>query len=286
MWGPRFTHNISLFYPQAILNYFGVTPNMASYVRLMAAVTVIIEEEVMLAANNLNSLVKQEFRKDIAAIAEYSVIDYWSVLETALSSPVHIGVTWGPKLVQAKFIDTDALGGLKELIEIQKAVYPKGSGNLGAWASLYARWIRGEDDRIGDTLEQRLSIMRQEGIAPFAELIEYGNEGYPAYPTHTGMYTLTTFKPHYNKEMSAAFQRVLAKVGPMASAAVTAENMVATSIVENAVPIPGFTWVSKSGKMVFVYKNRMTIKNNRPYGFGYIISPTGTVQKEWHGWMP
>jgi len=285
-WGPRFTHNISLFYPQAILHYFGANPTMKSYPRLITLVMTIIEADVLIAAKNLNSIVKQQFRKDIFDIEEYSVLNYWSVLEAALSSPIHIGVKWGPKLVQAKFIDTDALGGLRELQEIQHAVYPRGTGNLGAWVSFYNRWRRGEDDRIGDTLQQRLSMMASQSIAPFAELIETGNDMYPAYPTHSGKHTLETMKPYYNREMRAAFHRVMVKVEPLVRSYMIVERMVESQVVVAGTLVSGFSWVSRKGNIIFVLKKSLTTRNRLPFGSGYVLSPTGDVLKTWHGWLP
>ena len=286
MWGPKFTHNISLFYPEAILHYFGVTPANPYYKLLLTRVTNLIEIEVVRTAKILNNRVKQAFRKDLLDIDEYMMLgDYWTTLELALSSPLHIGVVWSAKLAQAKFIDTNILGGLKELQEIQHEVYPEGSGNLGAWASLYNRWLRGEDDRIGRTLQDRLTIMISRGSAPFAELIETGNDMYPAYPTHAGKHTLRDFKPVYNREMSAAYHRVVSSTEAII-ATIPSTNLIPAVVGIGALTKVGFTWVARSGNVVFVLGNSVKFLNNRFIGSGFFLSPSGEVIKSWHGWLP
>ncbi len=285
-WGPKFTHNISLFYPDAILNYFGITPTDPNYEALFVRTTAIIEQEVSTTAKELNSLVKAEFRKDLFDIEEYTAIGgYWMALESALSLPIHVGVMWGPKLVQAKFIDTTALGGLAELQEVQHEAYPEGRGNLGAWVSLYRRWIDGTDDRIGQTLQLRISIMMSRGIAPFAELIEYGNEQYPAYPHHSGKHTLEAFKPVYRRLMSAAFQRVLGLVQPMIINTLP-ETLEPASVMVDEMPKSGFTWKSRTGKSVFLLSKSVKMVNNRLVGSGFILGSQGNILSKWYGWLP
>jgi hypothetical protein len=286
-WGPKFTHNISLFYPEAILNYFGVQPRSAVYPILLKRVSALIETEVLAAAKNLNALLRVHYRKDISDIDEYSVIDYWSVLDAALSSPLHIGVVWSGKLVQAKFVDTNILGGLKELQDVQHEAYPQGTGNLGAWTSLYKKWRAGQDDKIGDTLRRRLTIMLGKGIAPFAELLETGNEFYPAYPHHPPKNTLEAFKPYYRREMSAAYHRVVSAAQPIIEAALVTDTMSPTQVVSNTNQLlEGFTWTSKLGRTIFVTSSSMKTINGRLMGAGFIISSSGNILREWHGWLP
>ncbi len=287
MWGPKFTHNISLFYPEAILNYFGVTTNNPYYRLLYPRIMVIIETEVKQTAIRLNSLVKTAFHKDLLDIDEYTALsEYWMALELALSSPVHVGVEWGKKLVQAKFIDTDALGGLRELIEIQKEVYPsQGPSNLGAWVSLYRRWLDGTDDRVGETLRRRLDIMVSRSVAPFAELIEEGNDMYPAYPTHSGKHTLRDFKPIYNREMSAAYRKVIKTVEGLL-ATLPPPTLAPETVEVSGLTKQGFSWLSKSGNTIFVLENTIKMSGNRFVGSGFILSSSGSILKGWHGWIP
>jgi len=287
MWGPKFTHNISLFYPEAILHYFGIAPGNPSYIALLTKVTGIIELEVGITAVKLNMLVRQAFRKDLWDIEEYMTLpEYWTALDLALSSPKHTGVTWNKKLVQARFIDTDALGGLRELQEIQHEVYPSGKGNVGAWASLYSQWIRGEDDSIGKTLQQRLSIMMSRGVAPFAELIETGNDMYPAYPHHIGKGTLERFKPVYRREMRATYHKVIGMVELLLPVAAITTALTATVIMAGGVAKSGFNWVSAKGNTIFVNENTLRLSGGRLVGSGYIISPQGQAIRSWSGWLP
>jgi len=286
MWGTKFTHNISLFYPEAILHYFGIEPNNPSYVTMITKVTNIIELEVGITAIKLNMLVKERFKQDLWDIDEYTILpEYWMALELALSLPVHVGVVWGKKIVQAKFVDTDALGDLKLLQEIQKAVYPLGSGNVGAWASLYERWKRGEDDRIGKTLRQRLSIMMSSGVAPFAELIETGNEMYPAYPQHGAKGTLEKFKPTYRREMKLAYHRVIALVESLLPTTMSAALAPAV-IAVGGITKGGFSWVSGKGNTTFVTENTLRVSAGKVVGSGFILSPQGQVLRAWGGWLP
>lgn len=287
MWGPKFTHNISLFYPEAILNYLGITSANPYYGLLVTRVTALIETEVRTTAMRLNDLVKTAFYKDIIDIDEYMTLpEYWTALDMSLSSPGHIGVVWGKKLVQAKFIDTDILGGLGELQEIQKEVYPTlGPRNLGAWASLYRRWLEGTDDRVGETLRKRLSIMMARGSAPFAELIENGNDMYPAYPTHAGKHTLRDFKPTYNREMKAAYQKVVLETEKMVST-LPPVTMTPDVIEVGANTKNGYSWLSKSGKTIFVLDNTIRMTGNRFAGSGFILSSSGGILKKWFGWIP
>jgi hypothetical protein len=287
MWGPSFSHNISLFYPEAILGYFGITPANPYYVLLMTRITAIIELEVKQTAFRLNKLVREAFRKDLYDIDEYNTLpEYEMALDNALSSPIHVGVSWGKKLVQARFIDTNYLGGLSELIEIQKEVYPSsGSRNLGAWASLYRRWLDGTDERIGETLRRRLSIMMSRGIAPFAELIETGNDMYPAYPTHSGKHTLRDFKPTYNREMRAAFQKVLRAVEGML-ATLPPSTMIPEALAVSGTTKTGYSWTARSGNTIFVLENSIKMSGNRFVGSGFVLSTSGNILKGWHGWLP
>jgi len=287
MWGPKFTHNISLFYPTAILNYFGIDGRHPYYSILETKVITTINTEVRVAAVNLNNLIRNEFRKDLYDIEEYTLLpDYATALDLALSNPAHVGVTWEKTLVQAKFIDTNILGGLKELIEIQKLVYPtQGQHNLGAWVSLYNRWKDGTDDRIGETLRKRLSVMMSRGSAPFAELIETGNDMYPAYPTHPGKNTLRDFKPTYRREMRAAYHRVVAEVELMIQ---TLPPIAMTpDIVEvSGAGKAGFTWKAKSGNTIFVIEDSIKLVGTRFRGTGFILSSSGSIMKRWSGWIP
>jgi hypothetical protein len=285
-WGPRFNHNISLFYPEAILNYFGIKPTDPNYEALLIRTRTIIEQEVSFTAKELNILVKSEFRKDLFDIEEYTTLGgYWLALESALSLPIHVGVMWGPKVVQAKFIDTSALGGLPELQEVQHEAYPAGRGNLGAWVSLYRRWLDGTDDRIGVTLQTRIAIMLSRGIAPFAELIETGNEQYPAYPHHAGKHTLEAFKPTYRRLMSIAYHRVLSLVEPMIVNTLP-EKLEPTSIMVDEMPKSGFTWTSRTGKTVFLLSRSVKMVNNRLVGAGFMLSSQGNILQKWYGWLP
>ena len=286
MWGPKFTHNISLFYPQAILNYFGITAENPAYPDLIVRVTVVIEDVVLETAKELNDLLKAEFHKDLLDIEEYAILGGYSLaLETALSSPVHVGVVWGPKLVQAKFVDTDALGGLPELQEVQHEAYPQGTGNLGAWVSLYRRWLDGTDSSIGDTLQERISIMLGRGIAPFAELIETGNEMYPAYPHHAGKHTLEGFIPTYRRLMRNAYQKVIALVEPMILN-VLPKTLQPESVVVDEVSKAGFSWKSRTGQEIFLLPKSLKMdSHNRLVGSGYILSK-GQIIKSWYGWLP
>ncbi len=287
MWGPKFSHNISLFYPEAILHYLGVSPANPYYGTVYPRVVAIIETEVKATALRLNTLVKDAFHKDLLDIDEYTTLsEYWMALDLALSSPAHVGVEWGKKLVQAKFIDTDLLGGLRELIEIQKEVYPsQGPSNLGAWASLYNRWLRGEDDRIGETLRKRLDLMVSRSIAPFAELIEDGNDMYPAYPTHPGKHTLRDFKPVYNREMGAAYHKVVRAVEALL-ATMPPPTLAPDTLSVSGSAKSGYSWTAKSGNIIFVLENTMKMSGNRFMGSGFILSKAGSIIKKWYGWLP
>jgi len=277
MWAPRFTHNISLFYPEAILNYYGVTPSHPYYTVLITRVTAIIEAEVLKTAHRLNKLLKEFYRQDLMDIDEYRILPgYWMALESSLSSPSHIGVVWGKKVVQAKFVDTNILGGLKDLQSIQHQAYPKGTGNLGAWKSLYNRWLRGEDDSISKTLEKRIAIMLSSGSAPFAELIETGNDMYPAYPQHMGKHTLEHFKPIYRREMRTAYHKVVSLVRSLIPIA----NIGLTSVVINDKVERGYIWKSGKGNIIFISRNSIRLsKIGRVIGSGFILSQEGQILK-------
>ncbi len=285
MWGPTFTHNISLFYPEALLNYFGVHPSNPNYYVLLIRVRIIISEEVFAVAKELNTLIKTEFHKDLLDIEEYSVLSgYWMALEASLSNPLHVGVTWGPKLVQAKFIDTDILGGWKELQEVQHMAY-QGTGNLGAWVSLYNKWLDGTDDSIGETLQRRIGIMLTLGIAPFAEAIDSGNRQYPAYPQHDGKHTLESFKPVYRRMMRRAYQRTIGLVQPMVLS-VLPQNLIPMSIMADGLQRQGVTWRSRSGNTIFLLEDSLKTISGKVVGSGFVLSSRGAILKKWYGWLP
>lgn len=285
-WGPKFTHNISLFYPDAILTYFNITPLHPLYTDLKIKITLLIEETVLATAKRLNELVTVEFIKDMFDIEEYNILpEYAQALEWSLSSPEHVGVVWGERLVQAKFIDTDILGGLNELIEIQHEAYP-GTGNLGSWVSLYKQWISGSNNGIGDTLRKRISMMVSRGMAPFAELIETGNTMYSAYPTHAGKHTLQSFIPVYRRNMRQAYHTVVSMAELIIRSSVPANAVPDFVDDENGVRKNGFSWKSRTGKTVFVDPKTMKTVGGRVVGSGFLISAEGLVIKKWAGWLP
>lgn len=285
-WGPKFSHNIPIFYPEAMLLSVGVAPNHPFFGLLLARATLMIETEVYTTAIRLNGMVKILLKRDMLDIDEYSALpEYAMALEVALSSPGHIGVTWSKKVVQARFIDTSLLGGLAELQEIQHEAYPQGKGSLRAWTGLYNAWLSGKDTRIGNTLRKRTSIMMTNRVAPFMELVELGNDMYPAYPQHGGKFTLQHFKPIYRREMSAAYYRVRVTIQLIINS-VMASQMAPAIYTIGASTQVGFTWLSLRGNTIFVVRNTLRVISNRLVGSGFMLSPQGEVLKAWSGWLP
>ena len=286
-WGPKYSHNIYNFSPVYILQNLGFSANSPNYAILLERVKELMESEVLITAKELHALLETEYRHDISDIEEYTAIGkYWMVLQSSLANPGHVGVFWDGGVIQAKFVDTNILGGLKELQEIQLEAYPHANGNLMAWKRLYDAWIAGTDNRVLLTLYRRLEIMQSIGSAPFAELIETGNDMYPAYPTHPARGTLTRFKPVYRNKMLEAYSRVYRAVEKLVATFPAAKALLPSTVEDGNVFRRGLQWKSKSGNIIFATAGSFKIVNGLATGSGYILNPSGKILKSWSGWLP
>lgn len=286
----RFTHRIFNFNPVGILATLGVTLYRYPfrYQALVSETLFVIETQVKVAALKLNLLVQEEYRKDMLDIEEYVRFpEYFSVMEQALSNPVHTGVYWDNKnVVQARFIDTEKLGDVGDLQAIQKLVYPLG-GTLEGWVGLYIAWLKGRSSIYAETVRHRLDLMRSFGVAPFWELIEFGNQQYPAYPRNGPKRTLSDFKNTYNREMLVAYNKVLIFVRQL----IEASDLVFRSFEVSTVtyldqPQFGYSWKSRSGRNVFALAGTERVVNKRLVARGFILGSAGNVIKRWSGWLP
>lgn len=287
----KFSHRILNFNVVGVLAAIGVTPRTypLRYYALLPEVHKIIELQVRVSAEKLNSLVKVAYNKDMHDIDEYMRFPgYMEVMQEALSNPVHIGAYWDNKnVVQAKFIDTDELGDIGDLQAIQHLAFP-GSGDLGRWRGIYIAWRQGRDDTYADTVGRRLDLMRSFGVAPFWRLIEEGNQQYPAYPINGPKRTLNDFKNTYNTEMLAAYSRVINLVRTLLIAPdVNFRDFANAMIEDEGTPKFGYKWTSKSGKSVFAIAGTEKLDaTGRLVARGFQLGPTGLITKRWRGWLP
>jgi len=286
----RFTHRIFNFNPVGVLTALGITPQTYPfrYQALIGETYYVIETQVKVTAQKLNFLLKEAYRKDMLDIDEYSAFpDYIEVMEQALSNPAHIGVYWDKKnVVQAMFVDTDKLGDIGDLQAIQHLAYPV-RGSLNRWKGLYVSWLEGRSGKYAKTVGLRLEMMRSFGVAPFWELIEFGNQQYSAYPTNGPKRTLSSFKGTYDREMTIAYNRVLSIVRQLVGAPdIVFRNFDSTTVTHENKPKFGYSWTSKTGKNVFALAGTEKLIGNRLTARGFILSPAGVVVKKWSGWLP
>jgi len=286
----RFTHRIFNFNPVGVLSALGITPKTYPfrYQALVSEVYYVIETQVKVAAQKLNYLIRGAYRKDMLDIEEYIRFPgYLSVMEQALNNPAHIGAYWdGRNVAQARFIDTDKLGDVGDLQAIQQLVYPM-RGSLDRWRGLYISWLEGRSNAYSETVGRRLDLMRSFGVAPFWELIEYGNQQYPAYPTNGPKRTLSNFKGVYNREMTITYNKVLGLVRQLVGAPdLIFRNFESSSVMyENQMKF-GYSWKSRMGKNVFALAGTEKLIGNRLVARGFILNATGGVVSKWAGWLP
>jgi hypothetical protein len=124
----KFETNIPGFNPVGIMMKLGVQPRNPMYYEIMSQIRLIITNEVLSTAVKLNQMVKDRLISDMNNIEEYRVFPrYITIMSLALANSSHVGVRWtNLNTAQAKFIDTDLLGDIKDLQENQKIVYPLG----------------------------------------------------------------------------------------------------------------------------------------------------------------
>jgi len=283
-----FTHRIPTFHPVGVLAQLGVTPlSGVIYYQLLPEVTAIIETQAITTAERLNQYLKEAYRKDMAEIDEYSRFPaYFTVMDTALSQPRNIGFEWDSKgLIQAKFVDLDALGDIGDLQRIQKMVHP--GGTLQGWIGIYNSWLAGTSKKYEEIVGARTSIMLAETKAPFWELIENGN-GPAAYPRNGPKRTLLAFKVVYNREMKAAYLRTLSVVRALvARPSSLFAGYQATTVSYRGQLFAGHVWTSPTGTIVFAISGTTAIDRlGRLTGRGFILDVTGTVIRRWSGWLP
>jgi hypothetical protein len=258
---------------------------------LVPQIMALIELQVSIAAEVLSAKLRLTYARDMGNIEEYARFPrYISIMDSALMRQ-DIGVTLNrQKVYQAKFVDSDTLGDLKMLQEIQHQVYP-GKGNLSRWIGLYNAWLEGlsTGSKYAETINKRLDIMLERGVAPFWDLIERGNQQYPAYPQNGPMLTMKKFKTEFKREMMNAWYRILSMARPMIARIMT-QNFVkfraaAISTVGNRV-IGGYIWVSRTGRAVFAKSGSEWMVGSRVYARGYLLSQEGEILRGWAGRLP
>jgi hypothetical protein len=282
----KFKHKILTFNPVGILTTLGITPITypIRYYILVAEALKIIETQVRLTALKLNFMLKEAYQKDMYDIAEYRRFPrYIEVMQRALSNPKHVGLYWDNKnVVQAKFVDTDLLGSLKDLQQVQKMVHP--GGTLEGWIGIYNAWLSGRSNLYAEIVNQRLDIMEAYNIAPFWELIERENIG--GYPTNIGQHTLQSFAVIYNREMVDAYLKCLSMLRLLMLAPTTFRAFEAATVVHQDKRYFGYKWITPTGRTMFVTGGTERLVAGRLAGRGFILSLFGNVVKRWSGWLP
>lgn len=283
-----FTHNIIDFHPMGILNSLGITPlSGVAYYQLIPEVTAIIETQATTTAERLNKYLKEAYRKDMGNIGEYNRFPaYFAVMEAALSHSRNIGFEWDNKgVIQAKFVDLEALGDKGDLQRIQKTIHS--GGTLQGWIGIYNAWVAGTSKKYEEIVGARIAIMFGETKAPFWELIELGN-GPHAYPRNGPMKTLLAFKTVYRREMKAAYLRTLSIIRVLVLKPTSLlMGYAATTVNYGGQTFSGHMWTSLSGTSVFAISGKTAINNlGRLTGRGFILDAAGMVIRRWSGWLP
>ena len=286
----EFNHSVFNFHPDGVLRAAGADPAGPLYSYLFNEVRSIIETQALITAERLNKLLQQAYFQDMMSISEYaSYPAYYDVMVNALSQPYHIGFDWKKGVIQAKFVDVQALGDTKDLIDIQKLVYPQG-GTLDGWKIIYNAWrglLIGDPTKYEQIVDARLALMRGAGMAPFCEIIEDGN-GHSAYPHHHPRRTLTKFESTYEQQMKAAFLRTVSDVRVLlrTPTSIFADYRI-MSVKHSDKTYTGYGWTSMKGNTIFSISGTTKIDNlGRITGKGFMIDSAGTVLKKWSGWLP
>ncbi len=284
----EFKHRIMDFNPIGLLNRMGVNSITYPfrYRFFVGEAAIIIETRVRLSAVFLNKLLQTEFEKDMYLIAEYAKFTrYMSTLKLALSNPKHVGVYWDKKNnVQARFVNTDLLGDLNDLSEIQKMVHP--GGTLAHWISIYNAWLAGRNNLYATIINKRLDIMESQSMAPFWELIDDGNDRYNAWPKHRAQHTLKSFRFVYNREMLTAYFECMRLIELIIFAGRGFRTLTASTVEKDNVVYPGYEWTSRSGRKIFVISGSEKLVGGKYVGKGFFLSPKGLILKRWSGWLP
>jgi len=257
---------------------------------LLPEIVTIIETQTRISALRLNSMLVSRYSRDMFDIDEYIRFPrYIEVMKSALSSSEQIDVEINPLgIYQAKFVDTDYLGNLGLLQEIQHLVY-QSTGDLAGWKGIYIDWLQGTSDKYADTVNSRLDIMEDMGKAPFWELIEFGNQMYPAYPTNGAKRTLFGFVGIFNGEMISAFNRCVLLTRLLVSSAINSfRNFGIMEVVDNNNKVSvGYSWKTASGKNVVVLPETIKrLSTGRLVGKGFIYDVTGSFVRKWGGFIP
>ena len=290
-WSPNktlFNYNDRQLSPTGILNA-ALIPVGPVYYTMIVEVTELLNISLRTLASSLNNQIKDLYVSAMDTMYEYSNFPrYKDIFVSAMNNPAHLGVTVNERgIYQAKFIDTDVLGDLGDLIDIQKAVYP-GGGSLFGWIGLYNDWLQGKNTKYADTVNARLDMMSSFKSAPFWELIEVGNFMFDAYPRNRPANILAGFKAIYRKEMNALWVRTVALVGALYKRQLNTRfiGMEDAAVIDNNKMFAGKSWKSLKGNTIFVSGDSVRITAGKVVGCGFVLDKFGTVIRRWGGWLP
>lgn len=284
----KYNHNLANFSSMGMIASLGL-PLLGNVLtqQVVVQITVLIEAQVNITALKLNTMLKNELMSDMMSIPEYARFPaYISTMINALSSPTHVGIYWDKAgLIQAKFVDMRAIGGIEELIEIQYAVYPE-RGTLEGWRGLYIAWQKGTSNVYSDVIGRRLELMNAQQMAPFLELVEKGNDRYGAYPINFGTGTFKRFKSIYKKEMLNCYLRILMLMRMLIISPLSiAIHKPAIATVDGQV-FHGHEWVSRSGNTIFVISGTERLSGKVFTGKGFIFNKQGFFLRSFFGRIP
>jgi len=221
-WGPTFDHEMSDFNAAGLLARVGMSKIDPDYPKLLVTAKSIIERNVLNLARKLNSSLSKDYAEAMSTMTEYVWFSaYISHMQMALSDKRHVGIYYKNKVIQARFIDTSLIGGVKDLINIQRIVYPE-SGTLEGWIRLYNEWRIGKSTLYVDIVTKRLSYMGMG--APYLELVEYGNDRYKAYPINAAAGILQGYVWHYQNLMHFVFGNCYCEILPIVQASLIKEK--------------------------------------------------------------
>jgi len=287
------THSIVAFNPPGVIAAAGLVVSPLNIAFMLGEVSTIIYQQLKISAFTLNEQLKEEFLKAMYDIHEYSNSPiYMEVLESAFARNGHTGVYIDESgLYQAKYIDLRLLGDLADLQRIQNRVRDY-AGTLEGFTGMYIAFLQGRDknDTYSRLTDAKCSLMIDEEIAPFWELIEWGNS--QPVVGFQSKHLLRSFGHTYKKEMLRAFERsvVLARLLALINVTIGfAQTEAAVMTIDDRRHL-GYQWKSKKGNMVFVIAGSEKVVKfgsmNVLMGRGAIFDRLGNLIRRFTGRIP
>lgn len=294
MWGKIITHRQPLE-PGKILASLGILRNDPRYSWLSQQATIIIHNQLIAAATELNVDLQDEFSMAISTIEEYIQFgEYEKVMRSCLSNPGHIGTFLANGVWQAQFINYNITGGIKELVDIHKEVqgskYIGGMPGIMGWKKFYQSWVDTRNPEYAKVISAKLSVMIAKNCAPFLETVNDGNQQYGISPCNGPYSVLTTFESKYSKKMKESYQICFSIIESLVTRTSIAYGMgiynIETVVIDGKL-VTGYEWISRQQNRLFVIPGSLGFDSTgRPTAKGFFLDNAGNVIRKFEGWLP